>query len=162
MWLLIWIVLTWFNDNLAAPKKTNGSRSDGFLPDICKIWNEVIWLTPEKGHLMSSALICWEQIEPSPKVRTTIMTGNNWGFCLKKYTCNHSCVFQPQYRSSFCLARHWLRLDPSVTLACTKWDLMDMWLLPMGMACPWLDKEKHPRSSFYSWLHIFRASREAC
>ena len=25
----------------------------------------------------------------------------------------------------------------------------------------WLDREMHPRSSFYSWLHIFRGSREA-
>ena len=115
MWLLISIVLTWFNDDFGAPKKTNGSRSDGFLPDIYKIWDEVIWLTPEKGRLMSSALICWEQIEPSPKVRTTIMIGNNWGFCLKKYACNHPCVFQPLYRSSFCLARRWLRLDPCHT-----------------------------------------------
>ena len=29
---------------------------------------EVIWLTSEKGHLMSTAPICWEQIEPSPEV----------------------------------------------------------------------------------------------
>ena len=29
---------------------------------------EVIWLTPEKGHLMSTAPICWEETEPSPKV----------------------------------------------------------------------------------------------
>ena len=33
-----------------------------------------------------------------------------------------------------------------------------MWLLPMGMASPWLDREMHPRSSFYSWLYIFRVS----
>ena len=91
--------LCWFNDYSAAHKKTNKSRSDGFLHDVYQIWKQIIWLTPEKGHLMSSALICWEQIEPSPKVRTTIMTGNNWGFCLKKYTCNHSCVFQSQFRS---------------------------------------------------------------
>ena len=36
-----------------------------------------------------------------------------------------------------------------------------MWLLPMGMASPWLDREMHPRSSFYSWLYIFRASQKS-
>ena len=25
-------------------------------------------------------------------------------------------------------------------LACSKWDLLDLWLLPMGMASPWLDR----------------------
>ena len=38
-----------------------------FLLDVYQIWDEVIWLTPEKGHLMSSPPICWEQIEPSPE-----------------------------------------------------------------------------------------------
>ena len=33
-------------------------------------------------------------------------------------------------------------------LACTKWDLLDMWLLPVGVPSPWLDREMHPRSSF--------------
>ena len=32
------------------------------------MWDEVIWLTLEKGCLLSNAPICWEQIEPSPKV----------------------------------------------------------------------------------------------
>jgi len=36
---------------------------------------------------------------------------------------NHSWIFQPQFRSSLCLARHWLGLDISVTLACSKRDL---------------------------------------
>ena len=36
-----------------------------------------------------------------------------------------------------------------------------MWLLHMGMASPWLDREMHPRSSFYSWLYIFRASQKS-
>ena len=31
-----------------------------------------------------------------------------------------------------------------------------MWLLPVGMASPRLDRDKNPRSSFYSWLPIFR------
>ena len=66
-----------------------------------------------------------------------------------------------KFRSSFCLPRHWLGLDSSVTLVCSKWDLLDMSLLPMGVASPWLDKGMHPRSNFYSWLHIFKASREA-
>ncbi|CAI9161789.1 unnamed protein product [Rangifer tarandus platyrhynchus] len=46
--------------------------------------------------------------------------------------------------------------DPSATLTCSKWDLMDMWLLPVGVASPGLDRDKNPRSSFYSWLPIFR------
>ena len=59
--------LSWFN-NYFATHKTHKSRSDSFLPDAYHIWDEVIWLTPEKGHLISTAPICWEQTEPSPKV----------------------------------------------------------------------------------------------
>ena len=89
------------------------------------------------------------------------MIGNKWDFCLMTYKI-HSCVFQSQFRSSFCLARNWLGVDPSVTLVCSKWDLLDMWLLLMGMASPWLDREMHPRFTSYSWLCIFRPSRESC
>ena len=60
--------LSWFNDYFATHRKTHGSRSDGFLPDVYQIWDEVIWLTPEKGRLVSSDPICWEQIEPSLEV----------------------------------------------------------------------------------------------
>ena len=67
-----------------------------------------------------------------------------------------------KFRSSFCLARHLLGLDPSVMLACLEMDILYMWLLPMGVASPRLDREMHPRSSFSSWLYIFRVSREAC
>ena len=80
-------ILSWFNDYFASLKKVNGSRSGGFLPDVYQIRDEVIWLTPEKGCLLSNAPICWEEIEPSPKVsqHLIIVTGNNWEFCLKKY-----------------------------------------------------------------------------
>ena len=59
--------LSWFNDNFAT-HKVNRSRSSGFLPDIYQIWDEVIWLIPGKGRLISTAPICWEQIEPSPEI----------------------------------------------------------------------------------------------
>ena len=50
-------------------KKVNGSRSVAFYLMFIKYGMiEVIWLTPEKGRLMSTAPICWEQIEPSPEV----------------------------------------------------------------------------------------------
>ena len=64
-------VLTWFNDCFAVYKKVNGSTSGGFLPGIYQIWDEVIWLTPKKGCLLSHAPICWEQIEPSPEASRT-------------------------------------------------------------------------------------------
>ena len=79
--------LSWFKDYFAIHKKENGSRSCGFLPDIYQIWYEVIWLTPEKGSLISSSPICWEQIEPSPEVRQQL-NYNYWkqlGFFLRKY-----------------------------------------------------------------------------
>ena len=59
--------LSLFNDYFAT-HKANRSRSYGFLPGVYQIWDEVIWLTPEKGRLISTAPICWEQIEPSPEV----------------------------------------------------------------------------------------------
>ena len=60
--------LFWFNNYFGAQKKVDGSRSGGFLPDVYQIWDEVIWLTPKKGRLLSNAPICREQIEPSPEV----------------------------------------------------------------------------------------------
>ena len=63
--------LSWFNDEFATYK---GKRSspNGFLPDVYQMWNEVIWLTPEIGHLISTAPIFWEQIEPPPEVSQQI------------------------------------------------------------------------------------------
>ena len=57
-----------------------------FLLDVYQIWDEVIWLTPKKGHLMSSAPICREQIEPSPEVSQQLRY-NDWkqlGFLLQE------------------------------------------------------------------------------
>ena len=80
--------LSQFNDYLAA-HKVNGSRFSGvFTWRLSNMgWYEVIWLTPEKGRLMSTAPICWEQIEPSPELANNliIMIGNNWDSCLRKY-----------------------------------------------------------------------------
>ena len=70
------MILTWFNDYFAARKKVNGSRSGGFLPDVYQIRDEVIWLTPKKGHLLSNVPIYWEQIEPSPEVSQ--LNYNDW------------------------------------------------------------------------------------
>ena len=61
------LLLCWFNDYFSAHKKVNGSIPGGFLPDIYQIWDEVIWLTPEKRCLLSNVPICWEQIESSPE-----------------------------------------------------------------------------------------------
>ena len=58
--------LPWFNDYFTT-HKANESKSNGFLPDVYQIWDKIKWLTPEKGHLISTARICWEQIEPSPE-----------------------------------------------------------------------------------------------
>ena len=58
--------LSQFNDYFAI-YKANRSRSNGFFPDVYQIWDEVMWLTHEKGRLISTAPICWEQTEPSPK-----------------------------------------------------------------------------------------------
>ena len=71
-----------------ATHKANRSRSNGFLPDVYQIQDEVIWLTPEKGRLISTAPICWEQTEPSPKVSQ--LNYNDWkklGF-LPQEICN--------------------------------------------------------------------------
>ena len=59
--------LSRFNDYFATHKASR-SRSNGFLPDVYQIWDEVMWLTPERGRLISTAPICREQTEPSPKV----------------------------------------------------------------------------------------------
>ena len=80
--------LSRFNDYFAT-HKANRSRSNGFLPDVYQIWDEVMWLTPEKWHLISTAPICWEQTEPSPKVSQQL-NYNDWkqlGF-LPQEICN--------------------------------------------------------------------------
>ena len=60
--------------------KVNGSRSGGFLPGIYQKWDEVIWLTPKKGCLLSNAPICWEQIEPSPEASRQLNDWKQLGF----------------------------------------------------------------------------------
>ena len=78
--------LSQFNDYFTT-YKVNGSRSNGFLSDIYQIWDGVIWLTPEKGHLISAAPICWEQTKPSPEVSQQLNYNDwkHWDFCLWKY-----------------------------------------------------------------------------
>ena len=78
--------LSQFNDYFTT-HKANRSRSNGFLPDVYQIWDEVIWLTPEKGRLISTAPICWDkQSHPQKLVNNLItMIGNNWDFCLSMY-----------------------------------------------------------------------------
>ena len=80
--------LSQFNDYFTT-HKANRSRSNGFLPDVYQIWDEVIWLTPEKGRLLSTAPICWEQTELIPKVNQQLHC-NDWkqlGF-LPQEVCN--------------------------------------------------------------------------
>ena len=48
--------LSLFNEYFAT-YEANWSRSNGFLPDLYQIWDDVIWLTPEKGCLISTAPI---------------------------------------------------------------------------------------------------------
>ena len=80
--------LSRFNDYFAT-HKTNRSRSDSFLSDVYQIRDEVIWLTPEKEHLISTAPICWEQTEPSAKVSQQLNYSDwkNLGF-LPQEICN--------------------------------------------------------------------------
>ena len=75
-WLNFDHTLSRFNDYFAT-HKTNRSRSDSFLSDVDQIWDEVIWLTPEKGRLISTAPIRWEQTERSPKVSRQL-NYSNW------------------------------------------------------------------------------------
>ena len=80
--------LSRFNDYFAT-QKANRSRSNAFLPDDYQIWDEIIWLTPEKGCLISTAPIFWEETEPSPKVSQQL-NYNDWkqlGF-LPQEICN--------------------------------------------------------------------------
>ena len=44
---------------------------------LYQIWDEVIWLTPKKGCLLSNVSICGEQIEPSPDVSRQL-NYNDW------------------------------------------------------------------------------------
>ena len=78
--------LSRFNDYFAA-HKTNRSRSEGFLPDVNQMWDEVIWLTPEKGCIISTASYAGNKQSYPPKLTNNLITmiGNNWDFCLRKY-----------------------------------------------------------------------------
>ena len=45
--------------------------------NVYQIWDEIIWLTPEKECLISNAPICWGQTEPSPEVNQQL-NYNDW------------------------------------------------------------------------------------
>ena len=219
--------LSWFNDYFATHKKTDGSRADGFLPNVYIGW----------GHMANSwkgtpnvYFICWEQTEPSSEVSWQL----NYSESEVAQSCPTLCdpmdcslqgfsihgIFQARIvewvtisfsRGSsrprdgtrvshiggrcFNLWATWKQLGflpqeicnviisvfsnpssgPLFAWPGTDWDWIPQshWLapkgtywicglLPKGVASPWLDRRMHPRSNFYSWLHIFRASREAC
>ena len=153
--------LSWFNDYFAT-HKANRSRSNGFLPDVYQIWDEVIWLTPEKGCLISTASVCWEQTEPSPKVSQQL-NYNDWkqlGF-LSQETCN---VIIPVFSSP--------SSGSPFVWPDTNWDwiFQSRWLASNGTywICgsylwAWLPPGWIGRcTSLYSRLYIFRASRKAC
>ena len=115
--------LSRFND-YCATHNTNGSGSNGFLPDVYQIWDEVIWLTPEKGRLVSTAPICWEQTEPSPKVSQQL-NYNDWkqlGF-LPQEICN---VIIPVFSNP--------KSGPPFVWPGTNWDWISQsrWLAPNG------------------------------
>ena len=115
--------LSWFNDYFTT-HKVNGSRSGGVLPHIYQIWDELIWLTPEKGHLISSAPICWEQIEPSLEVSQQL-NYNDWkqlGF-LPQEICN---VIIPMFSNP--------SSGPPFVWPSTDWDWISQscWLAPNG------------------------------
>ena len=61
----------------------------GLLPDIYQIWDEVIWLTPEKGSLIYTAPTSWEQTQTSPEVSQQL-NYNDWKQLefLPQKTCN--------------------------------------------------------------------------
>ena len=135
--------LSQFNDYFAT-HKANRSRSNGFLPDVYQIWDEVIWLTPEKGRLISTAPICWEQTEPSPKVSQQL-NYNDWkqlGF-LPQEICNVIIPVFSNPKSGPPFVWPGTNWDWISQLACSKRDLLDMRLSPMAMASPWLDRELH-------------------
>ena len=103
------------------------------------MWNEVIGLTPEIGCLISTAPIFWEQIEPSPEVSQQIKY-SDWkhlGF-LPQEICDIIIPLFSNVNSGptfVCPGSDWDWI--SVTLACSSQDLLDLWLLPMGLASPW-------------------------
>ena len=115
--------LSRFNDYFST-YKVNRSRSNGFLPDVYQIWDEVTWLTPEKGRLISTASICWEQTEPSPKVSQQL-NYNDWkqlGY-LSQETCN---VIIPVFSNP--------RSGSPFVWPGTNWDWISQsrWLAPNG------------------------------
>ncbi|KAJ1072570.1 hypothetical protein K5549_011796 [Capra hircus] len=128
--------LSRFNDYFATHKASR-SRSNGFLPDVYQIWDGVMWLTPEEGRLISTAPICWEQTEPSPKVSQQL-NYNDWkqlGF-LPQEICN---VIIPMFSNPSSGA-------PFVWPG-TNWDWISQsrWLAPNGTY--WVCG-----SSLWAWL----------
>ena len=116
-----------FNDYFAT-HKANGSKSN-FLPDVYQIWDEVIWLIPEKGCLISTAPVCWEQREPSPEVSQQF-NYNDWKQLglLPQEICNVIIPVFSNHSSSPPFAWPSTDWDWISQLACSKRDLLDIWL----------------------------------
>ena len=125
--------LSWFNDCFAAHKKVNGSRSAGFLPDVYEIWDEIIWLTPENGCLLSNAPICWEQQSHTQKLADNYNDWKQLGFLPQEIFNVIIPVFSnPSSGPPFA----WPGTDWIGTGSFSHAGLLQMWLLLMGMASP--------------------------
>ena len=77
--------LSRFNDYFVI-HKANRSGSNVFLTDVYQIWDEIIWLTPEKRLLLLLPPYSGKKQSHPQKLVNNLMTviGNTWDFCLRK------------------------------------------------------------------------------
>ena len=67
--------------------------------------------------------------------------------------CNHSCVFQSRFRSSLFLAGYVIGTGSLSHAGLLQKGPIGYMGLTYRHGFPWLDREMHPRFTFYSWLH---------
>ena len=84
---------------------------------------------------------------------------------LPQETCNVTIpVFSsPGSGPPFFWPGTWLGLDPSVTLVCSKRDLLDIWVLPVGMASPgWIGRCTLGLPFTHGFIQSFQRSLLIC
>ena len=124
------------------------SKVKRYFDQFCQIWDDYMWVTPEKGQLVMIADICWEQDVHTIGYNNQMTDKKNlkpMGF-LRTKQCYKTCkvTYDPN-QSPQCLGGTGDSTPESGGLP--------LIALPVAMAAPRMDRKMYGRSGLCPWKH---------